>query len=79
VTPPDVISQVILFVTVYPLYEVSIFLISRFEKSRAAADDVAADAADDLSEPEADEDFDDPLLREFDADLAAEAAKDGKA
>lgn len=79
VTPPDVISQVILFVTVYPLYEVSIFLISRFEKSRAAADDADDDADDDLSEPEAAEDFDDPLLREFDADLAAEAAKDGKA
>ncbi|MEP5758138.1 MAG: twin-arginine translocase subunit TatC [Litoreibacter sp.] len=34
VTPPDVITQVILFVVVYGLYEVSIFLVSRVEKDR---------------------------------------------
>ena len=34
VTPPDVITQVILFVVVYGLYEVSIFLVSRVEKKR---------------------------------------------
>jgi len=34
VTPPDVMSQLILFAAVYPLYEVSIFLIARFEKQR---------------------------------------------
>ena len=34
VTPPDVITQVILFVVVYGLYEVSIFLVSRVEKER---------------------------------------------
>ena len=33
VTPPDVITQVILFVVVYGLYEVSIFLVARVEKS----------------------------------------------
>ena len=36
VTPPDVITQLILFVVVYGLYEVSIFLVSRVEKSREA-------------------------------------------
>ena len=33
-TPPDVISQVILFVVVYGLYEVSIQLVNRIEKTR---------------------------------------------
>ena len=36
VTPPDVMSQMILFFAVYPLYEVSIFLIKRIEKKREA-------------------------------------------
>ena len=36
VTPPDVITQVILFVVVYGLYEVSIFLVARVEKKREA-------------------------------------------
>jgi sec-independent protein translocase protein TatC len=36
VTPPDVITQVILFVVVYGLYEISIFLVSRVEKKRNA-------------------------------------------
>lgn len=35
-TPPDVMSQIILFVAIYPLYEVSIFLIRRIEKQREA-------------------------------------------
>ena len=34
VTPPDVISQVILFIVVYGLYEVSIFLVRRVEGKR---------------------------------------------
>ena len=34
VTPPDVITQVILFVVVYGLYEVSIFLVRRVEKKQ---------------------------------------------
>lgn len=34
VTPPDVITQVILFVVVYGLYEVSIFLVRRVESKR---------------------------------------------
>jgi sec-independent protein translocase protein TatC len=36
VTPPDVITQVILFVVVYGLYEVSIFLVRRVERKRDA-------------------------------------------
>jgi len=36
VTPPDVMSQLIMFSAVYPLYEVSIFLIRRIEKQREA-------------------------------------------
>ncbi|OOY07675.1 sec-independent protein translocase protein TatC [Thioclava sp. ES.031] len=35
-TPPDVISQVILFTVVYGLYEVSIQLVKRIEKTREA-------------------------------------------
>ncbi len=36
VTPPDVMSQLILFAAIYPLYEISIFLIARFERDRKA-------------------------------------------
>ncbi|KAJ04862.1 twin-arginine translocase subunit TatC [Sulfitobacter mediterraneus] len=36
VTPPDVVTQLILFVVVYGLYEVSIFLVSRVEAKREA-------------------------------------------
>jgi sec-independent protein translocase protein TatC len=36
VTPPDVITQVILFVVVYGLYEVSIWLVRRVERQREA-------------------------------------------
>lgn len=36
VTPPDVITQVILFVVVYGLYEVSIQLVARTERKREA-------------------------------------------
>jgi sec-independent protein translocase protein TatC len=36
VTPPDVITQLILFVVVYGLYEVSIFLVRRVERKREA-------------------------------------------
>jgi sec-independent protein translocase protein TatC len=31
-TPPDVMSQIILFATVYPLYEASIFIMRRNER-----------------------------------------------
>lgn len=36
VTPPDVMSMMILFSAIYPLYEVSILLIRRMEKRREA-------------------------------------------
>ncbi|MCO6382447.1 MAG: twin-arginine translocase subunit TatC [Vannielia sp.] len=36
VTPPDVFTQIILFVAVYGLYEVSIFLVARVERKRTA-------------------------------------------
>ena len=36
VTPPDVMSQIILFAVIYPLYEVSIFLVRRAEKQSEA-------------------------------------------
>lgn len=36
VTPPDVVTQIILFVVVYGLYEISIQLVSRVEKKREA-------------------------------------------
>ena len=61
VTPPDVITQVILFVVVYGLYEVPIFLVSRVEKKREQK----------LKEEgfyDDEGDFDDPILKEFDED-----------
>jgi sec-independent protein translocase protein TatC len=58
VTPPDVLSQMILFFAVYPLYEVSIFLIRRIEKKREAElraqglwEDPEADADDEAEVP----------------------------
>ena len=58
VTPPDVITQVILFVVVYGLYEISIHLVRRVERQREAKlraeglwdedeDDIDFDAEDD--------------------------------
>jgi sec-independent protein translocase protein TatC len=37
VTPPDLMSMMILFCAIYPLYEVSILIIRRMEKAREAA------------------------------------------
>lgn len=59
VTPPDVVTQVILFVVVYGLYEISIFLVGRVEKKREER----------LREEgyyDDEEEFDDPLMKEFD-------------
>ena len=58
VTPPDVITQLILFTVVYGLYEVSIFLVRRVETKREAQ--LRADGYYD--------DEDDPLLAEFEDD-----------
>jgi sec-independent protein translocase protein TatC len=59
VTPPDVMSMMALFSAIYPLYEVSIFLIRRMEKRREAElraeglwDD-ETDSAKDTVEPKA--------------------------
>ncbi len=60
VTPPDVVTQVILFVVVYGLYEVSIFLVSRVEAKREAQLRADGYYDDDVEE--------DPLVREFDQD-----------
>ena len=72
VTPPDVVTQLILFTVDYGLYEISILLVGRVEKKR---DDKLREEGyfDD------EEEFDDPLMREFDEDLAAEEEADDKA
>ena len=37
-TPPDIVSQVLLAIPVMALYEISIILIKRHSKAKAAAD-----------------------------------------
>lgn len=69
VTPPDVITQVILFVVVYGLYEISIMLVRRVETKRE--EKLRAEGYYD------DED-EDPLMAEFDADLADDPDGDDK-
>ncbi|MGC1495196.1 MAG: twin-arginine translocase subunit TatC [Sulfitobacter sp.] len=67
VTPPDVITQVILFVVVYGLYEISIFLVRRVEAKREAklrAEGFYDDEDDLLAE------FDDDIEASFDDDEA---------
>ncbi len=61
VTPPDVITQVILFVVVYGLYEISILLVGRVEKKRE-------DRLREEGYYDDEEEFDDPLMKEFDED-----------
>lgn len=63
VTPPDVITQVILFVVVYGLYEISIQLVKRVEKTREAKlraegfyDDDDDDDEDDTGDIDPDDD-----------------------
>lgn len=58
VTPPDMISQVMLFSAIYPLYEISIFLITRFEREREAqarADGTWVDEDEYEDDPEAED------------------------
>lgn len=62
VTPPDVVTQVILFVVVYGLYEISIWLVKMVEKKRE--EQLREDGYYDDEE----EEFDDPLMKEFDKD-----------
>lgn len=68
VTPPDVVTQIILFTVVYGLYEISIFLVARVEKKREAQ--LRADGYYDDEE-----EFDDPLMAEFDQDAREEDAR----
>ncbi|MCE8507618.1 preprotein translocase subunit TatC [Ruegeria pomeroyi] len=68
VTPPDVVTQIILFTVVYGLYEISIFLVARVEKKREAQ--LRADGYYDDEE-----EFDDPLMAEFDQDAREEEAR----
>ncbi|MGH1424661.1 MAG: twin-arginine translocase subunit TatC [Pseudooceanicola sp.] len=83
VTPPDVITQVILFTVVYGLYEISILLVARVEKQREERlraegyyDD--EDDAEDEDGPDDDADeADDPIFDEFDDDDDDEPGTDG--
>ncbi len=67
VTPPDVMTQLILFVVVYGLYEISIHLVSYVEKKREAklrAEGLWFEDDDDEEESEAE----DPMMSAFDED-----------
>ncbi|TDK43018.1 twin-arginine translocase subunit TatC [Antarcticimicrobium luteum] len=66
VTPPDVITQVILFTVVYGLYEISIFLVRRVEKKRE--EKLREEGYYDDEE----EEFDDPMMSEFDEDAGSD-------
>lgn len=70
VTPPDIITQVILFVVVYGLYEISIFLVARVEKKREARLRAEGYYDDEEEEDLADDPLhtNDPLMKEFDED-----------
>ncbi|MCC1495097.1 twin-arginine translocase subunit TatC [Cognatishimia sp. F0-27] len=72
VTPPDVITQVILFLVVYGLYEISIFLVRRVEKKREV--ELRAQGLWFEEEPDMD---DDPLMDEFDRDAESDG-QDGE-
>ncbi len=94
VTPPDVITQVILFVVVYGLYEISIFLVRRVEKKREAElraqglwfeddEDDNTDTSSAGPETGPDPDYDplhdhDPLMDEFDDEDDTTDGKDRK-
>lgn len=55
VTPPDVVTQLILFTVVYGLYEVSIFLVARVDRQRKAKlREEGLDFDDDEDEADAD-------------------------
>lgn len=76
VTPPDVTTQLILFVVVYGLYEISIFLVAYVERQKDVAarkegiigeDESLFDIDDDDDDDDGDHE-DDPLMKEFDDD-----------
>jgi sec-independent protein translocase protein TatC len=87
VTPPDVITQVILFVVVYGLYELSIWLVRRVETKREAQLRAEGyyDEEEEFDEAVQDEEVaedpllkDDPLMKEFDEDSGNGASSDKK-
>jgi sec-independent protein translocase protein TatC len=70
VTPPDVTTQLILFVVVYGLYEISIFLVAYVERQKDDAARKEGIIGEDESLFDYDEDDDeevaeDPILKEF--------------
>ncbi len=65
VTPPDVVTQLILFTVVYGLYEVSIFLVAGVEKRREKELRAQGLWFEDENGEE------DPLMKEFDEDEKA--------
>ncbi len=72
VTPPDVITQLILFTVVYGLYEISIFLVRRVEGKREAK------LREDGYYDDEEEEFDDELVKEFDEADAEDAEAEDK-
>ena len=89
VTPPDVITQTILFTVVYGLYEVSIFLVGRVEAKREAElraegyydddeDDSPTAASDSAGKTGTDSPDEDPLIEQMDAEIAKQEAEEGK-
>jgi sec-independent protein translocase protein TatC len=89
VTPPDVITQTILFTVVYGLYEVSIFLVGRVEAKREAElraegyydddeDDSPTAASDSAGKTGTDSPDEDPLIAQMDAEIAQQEAEEGK-
>lgn len=74
VTPPDVITQLVLFVVVFGLYEVSIHLVAYVERKREAklrAEGLWFDDDEDEDDDEESEE-NDPLMDEFDEGEAEE-------
>jgi len=70
VTPPDVTTQLILFVVVYGLYEISIFLVAYVERQKDVAARKEGIIADDESLFDIDDDDDDdveedPMMKDF--------------
>jgi sec-independent protein translocase protein TatC len=68
VTPPDVITQGILFVVVYGLYEISILLVRIVEKKREERLREEGYYDDEEDETKDDDEEVDPMIAEFDED-----------
>ncbi len=70
VTPPDVVTQLILFVVVYGLYEVSIFLVSRVDAKREAQlrADGYYDDEEDFDAMAEEMDHEEPIVEDLDGE-----------